>query len=216
MLPVPSGVPLVLMLIFFLMMRRPPSSSLFPYTTLFRSRLFLVMVSAARLASTKVQLGDPPAVTVTVTVGLVPGVGQPAVTKTKPSIPLVSGMVYVPGAALKVMLPEPFGVPLVLMLKVALTPVDGPFGLAAKLKIPVPPRLFLVMVSWTFVARTVAPCIELSLPPTTLEEPSAFVTLMWYGPPLTFEEPCPAPQPLSPELVARCPPNSSCTLVPVL
>src|SRR2546430_8395079 len=56
--------------------------------------------------------------------------------------------------ALMVMLPEPFGVPLVLMLKVALTPVDGPFGLAAKLKIPVPPRLFLVMVSAARLAST--------------------------------------------------------------
>src|SRR2546427_10965062 len=88
------------------MLRRPPRSTLFPYTTLFRS--------------------------------------------------------YVPGAALKVMLPVPSGVPLVLMLKVALTPVDGPFGLAAKLKIPVPPRLFLVMVS---AARLASVKVQLGDPP---------------------------------------------------
>src|SRR2546426_8764563 len=63
-------------------------------------------------------------------------------------------MVYVPGAALKVMLPVPSGVPLVLMLKVALTPVDGPFGFAAKLKNPVPPGLLLVMVSAAGLAST--------------------------------------------------------------
>src|SRR5690348_18455299 len=33
----PSGAVLVLFLFFFLMLRRPPRSTLFPYTTLFRS-----------------------------------------------------------------------------------------------------------------------------------------------------------------------------------
>src|SRR2546425_3757931 len=57
-------------------------------------------------------------------------------------------MVYVPGAALKVMLPEPLpSIAVVEIEKLALTPVVPPLGLAAKLKIPVPPRLFLVMVS---------------------------------------------------------------------
>src|SRR5256885_1957176 len=63
-------------------------------------------------------------------------------------------MVHGPGAAGKSRLPvAPCGT-LVLMLKVAVTPVDGPFGLAAKLKIPVPPRLFLVMVSAARLAST--------------------------------------------------------------
>src|SRR2546426_2748543 len=120
-------------------------------------RLFVGMGSAARSASTQVPSAGRPGAPEFVSVGFRPGVPGPhsALTKTKPlTEALVSVMVYVPGAALKVMLPVPSGVPLVLMLKVALTPVDGPFGLAAKLKIPMPPRLFLVMVSAARLAST--------------------------------------------------------------
>src|SRR2546422_588168 len=102
MLPGPAGGPLVLMLKGALTPVDGPFGLAAKLKIPMPPRLFLVMVSAARLASTKVQLGDPPAVTVTVTVGLVPGVGQPALTKTKPSSPLVSVIVYVPGLALKV------------------------------------------------------------------------------------------------------------------
>src|SRR2546430_3848311 len=99
MLPVPSGVPLVLMLKVALTPVDGPFGLAAKLKIPVPPRLFLVMVSAARLASVKVQLGDPPADTVTVTVALVLGVGQPAVTKTKPSIPLVAAMVYVPDAS---------------------------------------------------------------------------------------------------------------------
>src|SRR3712207_7132376 len=43
-----------LMLIFFLMIRRPPRSTLFPYTTLFRSQSKLV----ARIAEQRVRSGE--------------------------------------------------------------------------------------------------------------------------------------------------------------
>src|SRR2546427_10127238 len=37
---------LILFLFFFLMIRRPPRSTLFPYTTLFRSAPFVVLIGA--------------------------------------------------------------------------------------------------------------------------------------------------------------------------
>src|SRR5256886_17360775 len=38
---------------FFLMIRRPPRSTLFPYTTLFRSPLFSVLVDSAQVGCAK-------------------------------------------------------------------------------------------------------------------------------------------------------------------
>ena len=52
--------------------------------------------------------------------------------------------------------------------------------------------------------------IWLSRLPT--ERPSAAAHLMWYGPPLTLEEPRPGPQPSAPTDTARWPPKRSCTL----
>src|SRR6267154_2956935 len=43
--------PVLLPSIFFLMIRRPPRSTLFPYTTLFRSRSRSILVTAALLAT---------------------------------------------------------------------------------------------------------------------------------------------------------------------
>src|SRR5437870_12300919 len=37
------SAPLLLFILFFLMIRRPPRSTLFPYTTLFRSRAFAAL-----------------------------------------------------------------------------------------------------------------------------------------------------------------------------
>src|SRR5699024_12364674 len=42
---IPSSPPLPLRLFFFLMIRRPPRSTLFPYTTLFRSLLDFVVLA---------------------------------------------------------------------------------------------------------------------------------------------------------------------------
>src|SRR2546430_1977190 len=86
MLPLPSGVPLVLMLKGARAHRDRLSGLASNVTIPMPPRLFLVMVSAARLASTKVQSAGRPGATITVTVGLAPGVPGPhsALTKTKP------------------------------------------------------------------------------------------------------------------------------------
>src|SRR2546426_12162042 len=43
-----------LLFFFFLMIRRPPRSTLFPYTTLFRSEGFSIMPSSVRLSPTRI------------------------------------------------------------------------------------------------------------------------------------------------------------------
>src|SRR6266513_4862777 len=45
--PAPFDGPLVIIFFFFLMIRRPPRSTLFPYTTLFRSGSYAVLLDPA-------------------------------------------------------------------------------------------------------------------------------------------------------------------------
>src|SRR5690349_24985692 len=47
-------------LFFFLMMRRPPRSTLFPYTTLFRSNLALISTQSGSSCSKATSIARPP------------------------------------------------------------------------------------------------------------------------------------------------------------
>src|SRR2546428_42564 len=157
MLPVPSGVPLVLMLKVALTPVDGPFGLAAKLKIPVPPRLFLVMVSAARLASTKVQSAGRPGATITVTVGLTPGVPGPHSDRkrTKPyTEPDHSSMADLPVAALKVMRPVPSGVPF-FFLMMRRPPRSTLFPYTTLFRsIPVPPRLFLVMVSAARLAST--------------------------------------------------------------
>src|SRR2546422_7699702 len=62
-------------LIFFLMIRRPPRSTLFPYTTLFRS-LDYVVVKVPRFAFEKFPAADPTLTTTMKSVGEAMAIGR--------------------------------------------------------------------------------------------------------------------------------------------
>src|SRR2546430_12365273 len=73
---------------FFLMIRRPPRSTLFPYTTLFRSRLDKLKVKQAVVNVLRNAIeASPPGADVVVRCGLADGAAEIAVTDRGPGIP---------------------------------------------------------------------------------------------------------------------------------